>query len=97
MNDTDLQITLRLSIQRALLGEVSPNLVAVSCGISGNTIRIATYFDGPVSREDRERIQSVGAEVIADFPEGFLIQETCQAVQDLEPEMLDFWAFKRAS
>jgi hypothetical protein len=86
-----------LSIQRALLGEITPNLVSITCGITGNKIRIAAYFDGPVSLEDRERIQSIGGEVIADFPEGFLIEETCQAVQDLEPEMLDFWAFKRAS
>jgi hypothetical protein len=46
--------------------------------------------------EDIERIQSIGAEVIADFPEGYTIDETAVSIDDGEPEMLDFWAFIRA-
>jgi hypothetical protein len=45
---------------------------------------------------DIERIQSVGAEVIADFPEGYMIEESCLSVREHEEEMLNFWAFRRA-
>ena len=59
-------------------------------------IQIRAYFSGRVTEEDIERIQCVGAEVIADFPEGYTIDETAVSVDDGEPEMLDFWAFIRA-
>jgi hypothetical protein len=51
---------------------------------------------GNVVQEDIERIQSVGGEVIADFPDGYTIDESSVSVDDGEPQMLDFWAFSRA-
>ena len=38
----------------------------------------------------------IGAEVIADFPDGYTISESCLSLQHDEEEMLDFWAFRRA-
>ncbi len=38
-----------------------------------------------------------GAEVIADFPEGYIIEEFCLSIDKHDQEMLDFWAFRRAS
>jgi len=52
---------------------------------------------GDVTEEDIERIQSVGAEVIADFPEGYIIEEFCLSIDKHDQEMLDFLAFRRAS
>ena len=87
--------TLKLSIQRALLGEVSSRLVSVTCGLKEKQIHIKAYFSGGVTQEDIERIQIIGAEVIADFPEEYSIEESCLPVVR-EEEMLDFWAFRRS-
>jgi hypothetical protein len=89
-------IILKLSIQRALLGEVTDRLIAVTCGLENRRIKIRAYVSGKVTEEDIERIQCVGAEVIADFPNGYTIDESSVSVDDGEPQMLDFWAFSRA-
>ena len=86
-------LTLKLSIQRALLGEVTGRLVGVTCGLKERQIQIRAYMSGIVSKQDIERIGSIGAEVIADFPDGFTIDESCVSADGIEPEMLDFWAF----
>jgi hypothetical protein len=89
-------VELKLSIQRALVGEVADNLFAVTAGIKGNWIKIIAYFKGPVSEEDIERIQCVSTEVIADFPDGYMIEEAALSLDEREPECLDFWALKKA-
>jgi hypothetical protein len=96
MNDCTPLVTLKLSIQVALLGEVTERLVSVTCGLKDRHIQIKAYFSGKVTEEDLERMQSVGAEVIADFPEGYTIDESCASVNETNEEMLDFWAFRRA-
>jgi hypothetical protein len=96
MTNDDL-ILLKLSIQQALLAEVTDRLVSITCGLSERNIKIRAYVSGDVTKEDIERIQFVGTEVIADFPEGYMIEESCLSVRDHEEEMLDFWAFRRAS
>jgi hypothetical protein len=84
-------LTLKLSIQRAMLGEVASRVIAVTCGLEERHIQIRAYVSGKVTAEDIERVQSVGAEVIADFPDGYTIDESSVSVDDGEPEMLDFW------
>ncbi len=96
MNTFEPLLSLKLSIQRALLGEVTGRLIAVTCGLEERHIQIRAYVSGKVTEEDIERIQCVGAEVIADFPDGYPIYESTASVDDGEPEMLDFWAFLRA-
>jgi len=88
-------ITLKLSIQRAVLGKVSERLVSLTCGLNGRHIQIRGYFSPKPTEEDVEQLQCLGAEVIADFPDGYTSEETCLAVADGEPKMLDFWAFMR--
>jgi hypothetical protein len=96
MNDFDPDVTLKLSIQRALLGEVTERLVSVTCGIKDRVVKVRAYVIGLVQEEDVERLNSIAGEVIADFPEGFTIEESCLSIEDGDPAMLDFWAFKRA-
>lgn len=89
-------VTLRLSIQAALLDEVTEPLVAVTCGIDADKwIHIIAYFDGPATEEDVETISSIGSEVIASFPSGYRIEEICLDAQKVVPKCLDFWAFRR--
>jgi hypothetical protein len=68
-------VTLKLSIQRALLGEVTERLVSVTCGIKGHVISLRAYVSGPVEEDDVERLGFIGAEVIADFSDGYTIEE----------------------
>jgi hypothetical protein len=96
MSDFEPRVTLKVSIQRALLGEVTGRLVAVTCGLKGQLVQVRAYVAGKVTQDDLERISCIGGEVIADFPEGYTIEESCISVNDREPEMLDFWAFVRA-
>jgi hypothetical protein len=90
-------LTLKLSIQRALLGEVTLRLVSVTCGIKEQLVILRTYVTGPVQAEDLERLSAIAGEVIADFPKPYEIQEQCISLQDAKEEMLDFWAFRRST
>lgn len=96
MDDNTL-LTLRFSVQRALLGEVNENLIGVTAGVKDSMIFIRFYFDKDATESELEKISCVGAEVIADFPEPFGIDEQVMFVNNQdEMEMLDFWAFMRA-
>jgi hypothetical protein len=53
-------------------------------------------YPGTSFQEDIERIQTVGGAVIADFPDGYTIDESSVSVDDGEPQMLDFCAFSSA-
>lgn len=97
MNNFDPLITLKVSIQRALLGEITPRLVSVTCGLKDQHILIRAYFAGNVTEEDVERIQFVSTEVISDFPAGYTIEESCLRIDNPHgEELLDFIAFHRA-
>jgi len=88
-------LTLRVSIQRALLGEVMERLVSVTCGIRGQMVTVRAYVSGPVKEDDVETLSCIAGEVIGDFPDEYKIEEQCVSVDDGEPQMLDFWAFRK--
>ena len=96
MTEFNSLVTLKLSIQVALLGEVTDRLVSVTCGLKGQLIQIRAYVSGKVTEGDIEHVQMIGTDVIADFPEGYTIEESCLSADDGVEEMLDFWAFRRA-
>src|SRR5262249_41110484 len=95
---TDLQplVVLKLSIQAALLGQIRPNLSSVTCGLRERHIKIRAFLSGTVSEKDVEWIQYLSTDVIADFSDGYTIEETCLSLDHEKEEMLDFWAFRRA-
>lgn len=70
-SETDFGIAFRLSVQRALVGEVGPNVrhIAVDWDWSGRRAWIRYFFADVPSDEDRDSAEMVLAEVIADFPE----------------------------
>jgi hypothetical protein len=57
----------KLSIQRALLGEVSPQLRAVVFSIEAQSVNIRFYFDGEISEEDKESVSCIETEILADY------------------------------
>jgi hypothetical protein len=68
-NSTELRIRVLLSLQRALVGEVTPNIRAVSVEYSEEKIRIQVYIDGEISEEAKEEFDAgVVTQVVADFP-----------------------------
>jgi hypothetical protein len=71
-------------------------LVSLTCGLNDRHIEIRGYFSPRPTEEDFAQLRCIGPEVIADFPDGYSIEERCESANDdREPQMLDFWAFIR--
>jgi len=89
---------LKLSVQRALIGEVTANMAAVTCALRQDLIVLRCYYFGTPTEDDKQRLSAVGAEVIADFPAPYDILQECVPCQPSRqlPERLEFWAFMRA-
>ncbi len=75
MTEVELRTKLLLSLQRALLGAVSPALRQVSCGWQARQINLHFIYDGDISDDDLDAAHIVGAEVISDFSQGWDIDE----------------------
>lgn len=60
--------SIRLSVQRALLGHVTPNLRAVYLKCNAVCIQLIFYYDDPPSEEEQELADFADTEFIADFP-----------------------------
>ena len=82
MNAYDLDRYFRLSLQRALLGNVTPNIRGVIALLDDNQIYLTFYFDGEISESDEENASEIETEVIADFDEKYTI--------DTQIKRLDF-------
>ena len=65
--DLSPRIRILLSAQRALLGEVPPSLRMAALDWDERWIYLRCYFDGLVSEEDRESMESITTEMTADF------------------------------
>ncbi|RTY52565.1 hypothetical protein EKL29_22720 [Pantoea sp. YU22] len=66
---TDFNNYFKLSIQRALLGNVTNNMRAIMAELSENYIKLFFYYDGEVHEDDEEIVSEIEAEVMADFDE----------------------------
>ncbi len=63
-----------LSLQRALLGAVTPNLRAVSFRIARGTVFVDFVYDGEPGPEETECAQISVSELISDFPHADAIE-----------------------
>jgi hypothetical protein len=92
----NLILKARLSLQRALLGEVPPSLRAVVLSIKSHCLEGRFYFDGPIYEEEEEMVSCVESEVIADYDEGVEIKMHCNRLDFPSPIDDDgVWVFKR--
>ncbi|MFI5334700.1 MAG: hypothetical protein ACHQT8_06010 [Chlamydiales bacterium] len=75
MND----INVRLSLQRALLCEISPNLrlVAFDYDKLKKEIFLYFYFDKQITDENKSSVNSIAGEVTGDFDEKTQVVEKC--------------------
>jgi hypothetical protein len=85
-----------LSLQRALLGEVTPTMRAVTVRYDEATARITIYFDGPLTDADRDTASRIETEVMADMSDPNTVSSTCERV-DRPEKIVDSgtWVFAR--
>ncbi|UXH76537.1 hypothetical protein [Roseateles amylovorans] len=69
MNEISLRVSVLLSVQRALLGAISPRVRAVLCSWEAAAIKVRAVFDGPVADSDVESMSIVETELVSDFPD----------------------------
>ena len=95
MQTVEMRNSVILSVQRALLGEVSPALRGVTVGWDEKSITILCYYDRKISPEDREAMSCVETEVMADFPQLQIDLDVieCDAPQNIK--LLDAWVYRR--
>jgi hypothetical protein len=94
----DIRARLLLSVQRALLGAVSPDLRAVTCDWEGVEIKLRFVFDGAIPERAVDEARIVGAEVAADFPAPWTVTEDIDRLDyphDPRPGGLALWAYLR--
>jgi hypothetical protein len=58
---------LRLSVQRALVGQVSPNLYGACVDLRDKQIMLTFYVAPNISEDERDDLTTAGAMVIADY------------------------------
>ena len=98
MNDLwELRVRLLLSIQRALLGEVTPNIRAATAQIDAQTVVLRWIIDGEISESFRRDLGAVGAKVAADFSTHQIAEEfiRCDASHAMDELYLDDIAYQR--
>lgn len=81
----DEQVNVRLSICRALLGEVTPKIRAVTLRVGQKRAEIKIFYDGQISEEDLEDMSNVEASIIADLHEDWSVDLKCAQVDFPEP------------
>jgi hypothetical protein len=95
MEQLDLVTTLKLSLQRALLGAVSENIYAITADVKEKQIRIHAFYYREPSESELNDLSMVTTEVIADFPTGYKVDEQCFLKSLTDPIVLNFWVFMR--
>jgi hypothetical protein len=99
MNDIAGSQALLLSLQRALLGEVHPTLRQASAEADpiAKVVSLKFEYDGPAAGAARESCSSAAAEVIADFPAPWRLEEQHVAAPSSTPlAPLSCIAYRRA-
>jgi hypothetical protein len=93
----ELRVRLLLSIQRALLGEVTPNIRAVTAAIDENAITLRWIIDGAIADDLESDLGAAGVEIGADFDSHQIAQEflRCDAPRPMEEFHLEQLAYLR--
>ncbi|MBV6785821.1 hypothetical protein KWH02_11560 [Xanthomonas campestris pv. uppalii] len=93
----ELKPDITLSVNRALLGEVFTELVAVSCFLaSENEFELTFFVDSMIPDFKEEEISCIETEVMADFPEDFKIShKIVVSPQPVLSALNSFWIFLR--
>ncbi len=68
MKSSTSLVSIFCSVQKALLGNVTPNLRAVYVLVEDGICGIIFYYDHPLSEDEEELASLADTEFIADFP-----------------------------
>ena len=63
------RINVMLSLQKALIGAITPHLRAVNIAWDMHRIDIYFIYDGEISEDDQEESECAATEVLANFPD----------------------------
>lgn len=61
-------VDLRLRVQKALLGSITPNMRAIFCEWILNAIKVHLIFDGEIHEQDIEEVKLIKLKVQSLFP-----------------------------
>ena len=88
---------LLLSAQRALLGNVGPNVLAVYVAGSDDQLRFHAYVDEDATGDELEALSVAVTEMIADFPDVTDVDEMTSTAVDRSVPRCDggHWAYLR--
>ena len=91
MTNTDILTRLRLSIQRALLGMITPDIRLVTAILDQEhkELNINFYFDQEPSENSIENMQEIGTEVAADFYESEILYINENPIEHHYPKPLN--------
>ena len=92
------RINLKLSVQRALLGAIYPNIRAIAIGgIGTKKLKITRYLDRPPTEFDYDNISDIAGEILGDMVEFNEVEEKCEFTTEYISKLdhLDFWAYRR--
>lgn len=97
MEYKEIKTNVLLSIQRALLGMIYPDIRAIAIGFEGTQkFTVIYYLDREPNESDYESISDFTSEVLADidFSE---VEEKCVFSNDIISNLssLDFWVYMR--
>ncbi len=66
---------LRLSVQRGLVGQISPRLIGTCVEHHDKQIALTFYVAADLTDEERDDLTTVGTMVLGDYPDDFTIHE----------------------
>ena len=91
------RVAVLLSVQRALLGAIGPDLRDVTVGWSASEIRLRCLYDQPVEDPAWEAMGAVEAQLLGDFPtfQVHLELEHYARPLVLAERTLDTWVYAR--
>lgn len=95
---TAVDPNLRISVQRALLGAIHPEVRMIKVRQDGDRIVLTAICDRPFSDDALDGITTAAAEIAADFPE-CEVDESIIGSNDPLPEddvLAEGWVFQRA-
>lgn len=97
MLEVEIRTLLLISIQRALLGKITPSIRAIAVGFKGQEeLTVIFYLDRLPMEEDNETVSDTVGEVLADI-EFSRVKELCQYSEEplSKLDSLDTWVYMR--
>jgi hypothetical protein len=99
-DEKNFRILVLLSLQRALIGMITPNMLAVYVSWTETEVFVRVLFDGTVSPDDIEGVSIIETEIIADIPTHAVrcVAESCLCAKNEmpKPRINERIVFKRA-